>query len=68
MHMNLTVDGQLLASVPVDPKRWKDEAYLNAITHLLAIKYSHTISAVSNGPLYYLQVPSKINRRSLSRK
>ena len=64
MHMNLTVDGQLLASVPVDPKRWKDEEYLNAITHLLSLKYRHTISAVSNGPLYYLQVPSRINKRN----
>ena len=34
MQLNLCVDGQLLATVPVDPENWKDQKYLNVLAHI----------------------------------
>jgi hypothetical protein len=62
MRLNLTVDGKLLATVAVDPKRWKDDEYLHDLTCFLAQRNETAISALRMQPSYYLELPSKINR------
>jgi len=61
MQLNLCVDGQLLATVPVDPENWKDQKYLNVLTKLLAKKNRKAITKLRKQPTFYLQVGSKIN-------
>ena len=67
MRLNLSVDGKLLATIPVDPKRWKDDDYLHELTRLLAKKNKTAISALRKPPSYYIEVPSKINSSRISK-
>lgn len=67
MRLNLSVDGKLLATVPVDPKRWKDNDYLHGLTRQLAKKNKTAISALRKPPSYYIEVGSKINRARISK-
>jgi hypothetical protein len=62
MRLNLSVDGKLLATIPVDPKRWKDDDYLHDLTCHLAKTNETAISALRKPPSYYIEVSSKINR------
>ncbi|RYZ26764.1 MAG: hypothetical protein EOO10_14645 [Chitinophagaceae bacterium] len=61
MQLNLCIDDQLLATVPVDPENWKDQKYLNVLTKLLARKNRKAITKLKKQPTFYLQVGSKIN-------
>ena len=63
MLLNLSVGGQLLATVPVDPEKCKDQHYLDTLTNLLAAKNHTAISVLQKEPLYYIQVGSKINQK-----
>jgi hypothetical protein len=63
MHLNLTVNGQLLAKVPVDPKKCKDSQYIETMCGILAIKYQSAIDALHDNPTYYIEVPSRMARR-----
>ena len=66
MQLNLSINGQSLATLPVDPKRWKDPQYLQALCRLLAIKNRTVISAMRKKPSYYIEVPSRMKKtRSL---
>jgi hypothetical protein len=62
MQLNLSVDGQLLATVPVDPEKWKDKNYRNILTRLLTTKNQRVIRKLRKPPTFYLQVASKINQ------
>ena len=61
MQLNLCIDDQLLATVPVDPENWKDEKYLKVLTRILAKKNRKAISKLRKSPTFYLQVGSKLN-------
>ena len=63
MHLNLTVNGQLLAKVPVDPKKCKDDQYLETMCGILAIRFRTAIDALHDQPTYYIEVPSRMTRR-----
>lgn len=62
MRLNLSVDGQILATVPVDPEKCKDKDYLDILTRLLASKNRTVISTLRKQPTFYIQVASKINQ------
>lgn len=62
MQLNLAINGQPLATLPVDPKRWKDPQYLQALCRLLAIKNRTMLNALKNKPTYYIEVPSRMKK------
>jgi hypothetical protein len=62
MQLNLEINGQSLATLPVDPKRWKDPQYLQALCRLLAIRNQTVIRALQEKPVYYIEVPSRMKR------
>ncbi|HUC81405.1 MAG TPA: hypothetical protein VMR70_10840 [Flavisolibacter sp.] len=62
MQLNLAINGQSLATLPVDPKRWKDPQYLQALCRLLAIKNRALISSLKKKPTYFIEVPSRMKR------
>ena len=62
MQLNLEINGQSLATLPVDPKRWKDPQYLQALCRLLAIKNRLVIRALQKAPNYYIEVPSRMKK------
>ena len=63
MHLNLSVNGLLLAKVPVDPKKCKDDQYIEALCDFLSVKYHTAIEALHKTPVYYIEVPSRMVRR-----
>lgn len=62
MQLNLSINGQSLATLPVDPKRWKDPQYLQALCRLLAIKNRTVIHALQKTPTYFIEVPSRMKK------
>jgi len=63
MHLNLSVNGLLLAKVPVDPKKCKEDQYIETMCGILAIKYRSVIDALHDSPTYYIEVPSRMTGR-----
>jgi hypothetical protein len=58
MHLNLSIGGQVLAKVPLDPTRCKDQHYLNALCRLLSMKHHAVIAMLKRKPSFYIEVPS----------
>jgi hypothetical protein len=62
MQLNLAVNGQPLASLPLDPTRWKDPLYIRAACRLMAMKHRTVIEALQKKPTYYIEVASKMKK------
>lgn len=62
MQLNLAVNGQPVATLPVDPKRWKDPQYLQALCRLLAMKNHAVLRALQKKPTYYIEVASRMKK------
>jgi hypothetical protein len=62
MKLNLTVNGKLLSSVPVDEKLAKNDYYLKAFRRLLLMRHRKELQAQNRQPLFYLELsPAKAN-------
>ncbi|HET7896797.1 MAG TPA: hypothetical protein VFL47_03990 [Flavisolibacter sp.] len=57
MRLNLTLNGILIASAPVDPSRCKDEFYLNALRRLILQQNRDILAIFSAKPSFYIEVP-----------
>jgi hypothetical protein len=66
MKLNLSVEGRVLASIPVDASKAGDEYYLKAFRRLLVIRYHKDIARLNKVPIFFLELPvaenSKQNR------
>ena len=62
MLLNLSVGGEILAAVPLDPKRWKDQEYVHQLCQMLAKKNRTAIEALKLKPTYYIDVPSRMEK------
>jgi hypothetical protein len=67
MLLNLSVGGNILAAVPLDPKRWKDQQYVHRLCQMLAKKNRTAIEALQLKPTYYIEVPSRMKKAELRR-
>ncbi len=57
MHLNLTLNGILVASAKLDPARCKDEYYLQAMRRLLLQQNSDVLALVPAKQDWYIEVP-----------
>lgn len=62
MLLNLSVGGNILAAIPLDPMRWKDQQYVHHLCQILAQKNRTAIEALKLKPTYYIEVPSRMKR------
>jgi hypothetical protein len=60
MNLNLSVNGQVLDKISLDPSRCKDERYLRAVRRLLAIRNHRALAVLNTKPTYYIEVPSRM--------
>jgi hypothetical protein len=58
MRLNLTLNGILVASTPVNPSRCKDEFYLQALRRQILLQNKETIERIPARPFFYLEVPA----------
>jgi hypothetical protein len=62
MKLNLTVNGKLLSSVPVDETQAKNEYYLKAFRRLLLMRHRKELLEKNRQPFFYLELsPAKAN-------
>ncbi|HEV7330271.1 MAG TPA: hypothetical protein VGN63_04465 [Flavisolibacter sp.] len=68
MRLNLTLNGILVASAPVNPARCKDEFYLQALRQQILLQNRDTIERIPARPFFYLEVPASSASLSYGRK
>ena len=61
MRLNLSLNGILIASTPLDPSRCKDEYYLQAMRRLLTMQNKDALELIPSRPVYYIEVPSSLS-------
>lgn len=57
MKLNLTVNGKLLSSVPVDEKLAQNEYYLKAFRRLLLMRHRKELMEQNRQPFFSLELP-----------
>jgi ABC-type transporter MlaC component len=55
MKLKLTVEGKVLASVPLDATRASNEYYLKAFRRLLIIRYQNVLTAMQKEPVFCVE-------------
>ena len=63
MYLKLAIAGNVIASVPLNAKEAGNLEYLYTKRSLLMEACSNTIASGRENPIYYIEVPSKMNRR-----
>ncbi|HEV7333500.1 MAG TPA: hypothetical protein VGN63_20870 [Flavisolibacter sp.] len=58
MKLNLTVNGKLLSSVPLDESLATNEYYLKAFRRLLLMRHRKDLLKGNRQPNFYLEVPA----------
>lgn len=58
MRLNLTLNGILVASAPVNPSRCTDEYYLQALRQQILVQNKDTIERIPASPFFYIEVPA----------
>ena len=58
MRLNLTLNGILVASAPVNPSRCQDEFYLQALRQQILQQNRDTLERIPARPFFYLEVPA----------
>jgi hypothetical protein len=66
MKLNLTVNGKLISSVPVDASLIENENYLKAFRRLLMLRHRKLLMNLSSEPVFYLEVPTPNKRAWLN--
>jgi hypothetical protein len=57
MKLNLSVEGRILSSIPVDATKVESEYYLKAFRRLLTIRHHKTLAALNKKPVFFLEQP-----------
>jgi hypothetical protein len=68
MRLNLTLNGMLVASMPVNPSRCKDEFYLQALRQHILQQHQDTLSLIPAKPFFYIEVPASAASLSWGKK
>lgn len=68
MRLNLTLNGILVASVPLNPSRCKDEYYLQALRQQIIRQNKDTIELIPAQPFFYIEVPASSASLSYGKK
>lgn len=68
MRLNLTLNGILVASTPVNPSRCKDEFYLQALRQQILLQNRDTIERIPARPFFYLEIPASSASLSYGKK
>jgi hypothetical protein len=68
MRLNLTLNGILVASAPVNPTRCQDEFYLQAIRQQILQQHQETLALIPAKPFFYIEVPASSATLSYGRK
>lgn len=58
MRLNLSLNGILVASSPVDSSRCQDEFYLQALRRLMLEQNREIIEAIAARPFFYIEAPA----------
>lgn len=58
MRLNLTLNGILVASAPVNPSRCKDEFYLQALRQQILLQNKDTLDRIPARPFFYIEIPA----------
>lgn len=58
MKLNLTVNGKLLSSVPLDEKLAHNEYYLKAFRRLLLMRHRKELLALNADAAFSLEIPA----------
>jgi hypothetical protein len=62
MKLNLTVEGRVLASVPVDPSSASNDYYLKALRRLLLLRNGSSLGKLGSEPSFCLDHTVEIKR------
>ena len=57
MRLNLSLNGVLVASTPLDPSRCKDKYYLEAMRRILLQQNTEILMLIPAKPTYYIEAP-----------
>ncbi len=68
MRLNLTLNGILVASAPVNPSRCTDEYYLQALRQQILLQNKDTIERIPANPFFYIEVPASAASLSLGNR
>lgn len=68
MRLNLTLNGILVASLPLNPSRCKDEFYLQALRQQILQQNRDTLSLIPAKPFFYIEVPASSASLSYGQK
>jgi hypothetical protein len=60
MKLNLSLNGVLIASTPLDPSRCKDEFYLSAMRRLLSSRNEEALALIPSRPVYYIEIAAEV--------
>jgi hypothetical protein len=66
MKLNLTVEGRILASIPVDATQAANEYYLKAFQRLLVLRHQKAINRLQKKPTFFLETPAEVRRPVLN--
>lgn len=61
MKLNLSVEGQILASVPVEAANAQNEYYLKAFRRLLTIRHRKKLAILAKEPFFFLENDAEKN-------
>jgi hypothetical protein len=62
MYLKLTIGGNVIASVPLDAEEATNLEYVYTKRCLLMEACSYLIASQEETPVYYIEVPSKMNK------
>ncbi|RYF85139.1 MAG: hypothetical protein EON98_07390 [Chitinophagaceae bacterium] len=66
MRLNLTLNGEIIATAPIDPSEFHNEKYLKILCRILTLKNKRVIKALKKKPSFYIEVSSRMNNPSLN--
>lgn len=55
MKLNLSVEGRILASIPVEATKAHNEYYLKAFRRLLTIRHHQKLAVLNKEPIFFLE-------------
>jgi hypothetical protein len=57
MKLNLSVDGCILASIPIEAFSHQNDYYLKAFRRLLVIRHQQKLSSLNKEPVFFIEYP-----------
>lgn len=67
MKLNLSVEGRILASIPVEEAKAHNEYYLKAFRRLLTIRHHQKLVILNKEPVFILEAGAEKPHKSLHR-